>query len=371
MGLYERPGIVKRLRLPENRRILVVSDVHGNLEYLKGVLEKTSFGDNDELIIDGDFLEKGSDSLGTLRYIMELEKHGNVHTICGNCDDWFAFFKATPEADDKILRYILSKKRGILWDMCNECGIDPFDIECLNDCKKKLFMSFLEEWRFLSALPHAIETENFIFAHAAVNPKKRLDDHTIDEFVRCDYFMKTGRSFKKWVIVGHTPVVLYNKGRVCANPIVDRENMIVSIDGGCVLKDDGQLNCLIIPHKFSDRFFWDSYDDFKEYEALDAQTGSEKACYVPWDDSMVRVLERGEEFSRCRHVSSGYELDILTKYLFSDTEYTNCNDCTDYVLPVRKGDILKVIETTSRGYFCKKDGVSGWYYGKLEGKDYE
>lgn len=367
MGLYDRAGIVKRLRLPENKRILVISDIHGNLEYLKGVLAKANFSADDELIIDGDFLEKGSDSLGTLRYIMELSKGGNVHTVCGNCDDWFVIFKASPEADEHLLQYILRKKCGILWDMCDACGIDPFDIECFGDCKKKLFMSFQDEWRFLSSLPHAIETENFIFAHAAVNPKKRLSEHTIDDFVRCDYFMKKGYRFDKWVVVGHTPVVLYNKGRVCANPIVDRDAKIVSIDGGCVLKDDGQLNCLIIPHKFSDHFFWESYDKFKEYKALDAQTGSTQSCYVPWDDSLVQVLERGEEFSHCRHVSSGYELDILTKYLYSDTEFTNCNDCTDYVLPVRKGDMLKVVEVTSRGYFCKKDGVSGWYFGELEG----
>ena len=366
MGFYDRPARIQRLDLPEGRRILVISDIHGNLDYLKGVLEEAGFCGEDTLIIDGDFLEKGSDSLDTLRYLMKLSRGGNVHTVCGNCDDWFSLFQATPEADERTLRYMLHKKSGLLWDMCNECGIDPFEIDCLADCKKELFMSFLEEWRFLSALPHAIETENFIFSHAAVDPKKRLDDHTIDELVRCEYFMNTGRFFDKWVIVGHTPVVLYNKGRVCANPIVDREHKIISIDGGCVLKDDGQLNCLIIPHKFSEHFFWKSYDHFKEYRALDAQTGSREACYVPWDDSLVQVLERGGEFSHCRHVSDGYELDILTKYLYSNDEYTNCNDCTDYVLPVRKGEMLKVIEVTSRGYFCKKDGVSGWYFGEIE-----
>ncbi len=366
MGLYDRPAAVERLSLPENKRILVISDIHGNLPYLRGVLEKAGFCDEDELIIDGDFLEKGSDSLGTLRYLMELSKRGNVHTVCGNCDDWFRIFALPPEADDWVLHYILHKKSGLLWDMCNECGIDPFEMESLSACKKELFMGFLEEWRFLSALPHAIETENFIFAHASVDPQKKLDAHTVDDLVRFDYFLQTGRSFDKWVVVGHTPVVLYRKGIVCADPIVDREKKIVSIDGGCVLKDDGQLNCLIIPHKSSDRFFWETYDCFKEYTALDAQKGSSVSCYVPWDDSKVQVLERGEEFSRCRHVSSGYELDILTKYLFSDTEYTNCNDCTDYVLPVRKGDTLRVVETTSRGYFCKKGGVSGWYFGRLE-----
>ena len=77
------------------------------------------------------------------------------------------------------------------------------------------------------------------------------------------------------------------------------------------------------------------------------------------------MLERGEEFSRCRHVRTGYEMEILTKYLFTEEEVTGCNDSTDYVLPVRAGDELRIVEETSRGVLAKKDGVSGWYFGKI------
>ena len=40
-----------------DRRIIAVSDIHANMPYFKGLLEKISFSDADELIIDGDFLE--------------------------------------------------------------------------------------------------------------------------------------------------------------------------------------------------------------------------------------------------------------------------------------------------------------------------
>ena len=70
------------------RRLIAVSDIHANLLYLKGLLEKLSFSDSDELIIVGDFLEKGKHSLETLRYIMELYRQGNCRVLCGNCDIW-------------------------------------------------------------------------------------------------------------------------------------------------------------------------------------------------------------------------------------------------------------------------------------------
>ena len=78
------------------------------------------------------------------------------------------------------------------------------------------------------------------------------------------------------------------------------------------------------------------------------------------------VLRRGAEFSRIRHRRTGYEMDVLTKYLRETDDGTIVNDCTDYVLPLRAGDTVSVVETSSRGYFVKHNGVSGWYFGALE-----
>ncbi len=360
-----RPGNILRLNIPGNRRILVVSDIHGNLEYFKGLLAKVGFCDNDELIIAGDFLEKGPHSLETLRYIMSLAARGNVHPLCGNCDDWCTIFSATEQMDEHIMEYILTKKRGILWDMLNAAGLDLFEIGSFTACKETLARKFPAEWRFLTELPHAIETENFIFTHAGMDERKPLDAHTVDELFRVDHFMTLGRSFDKWVVVGHYPVQLYGTDKVCANPVVDREHKIISIDGACVLKDDGQLNAFIIPHKFSETFSFAAYDSFPERVVLDEQKAGDKSYYIRWGDSHVKVLQRGEEFSRCRHVRTGYEMDILTKYLFTDNEYTDCNDCTDCVLELHPGDIVRVVEETSRGYFVKHGGWSGWYFGEL------
>lgn len=52
---------IARLEPAPGRRILVVSDIHGNVPYLEGVLRQAGFCGRDELIIDGDFLEKGQE----------------------------------------------------------------------------------------------------------------------------------------------------------------------------------------------------------------------------------------------------------------------------------------------------------------------
>ena len=363
--MFEIPARVQSLKIPAGRRILAVSDIHGNLPYLRGLLEKAAFGADDELIVVGDFLEKGPESLNTLRFLMELSRRGNCRLLLGNCDSWNDIFLYPEEDDERVVRYILGKKVGLLWEMCNEAGLDPFDLEDFASVKRLLRRRFAEEWDFLESLPHAIETEHCIFAHAAVRPGKPLRAHTADELTRFDAFMKQGWRFDKWVIVGHWPVVLYHRDIVCANPIVDRESRIVSIDGGCVLKDDGQLNVLIVPEEGSGDFGFVSYDPFPLRTVKTAQAAGERSYYIRWGDSRVQVLRRGGEFSRCRHVRTGYEMDILTKYLFTGEEYTDCNDCTDYVLPLEPGDAVGVVEETSRGYFVKHKGVSGWYFGEL------
>ena len=361
-------ALVEKLDLRSGSRIIVISDIHANLPYFKGLLDKIGFSAEDQLIIDGDFLEKGQHSLDTLRFIMELCRQGNTHVVCGNCDDWHLIFDAswTWRAEEQTMRYLVQKKCGLLWDMCNSCGLDPFDLESFAEAKEVLREKFHREFEFLANLPYAIETEHYVFTHAGMLPDKPLAEHTRKELNRCDALLKKGWSFDKWVIVGHWPVVLYGEDKVCANPIIDRKKKIISIDGGCVLKDDGQLNALIIPFDGSEDFDFAAYDPFPVARVLQDQKPSDKSYYIRWGDSDVKVLQPGGEFSRCRHVRTGYEMDILTKYLFTNEEYTNCNDSTDYVLPLKAGDEVSIVEETSLGYLVKHKGTSGWYYGELE-----
>lgn len=89
------------------RRIIAVSDIHANMPYFRGLLEKIAFSDNDELIIDGDFLEKGERSLETLHFIMELAARGNCRAVCGNCDTWSDIISAERRYwDTRMLHYL-------------------------------------------------------------------------------------------------------------------------------------------------------------------------------------------------------------------------------------------------------------------------
>lgn len=348
------------------RRIIAVSDIHANMPYFKGLLEKVDFSENDELIIDGDFLEKGQNSLETLRFIMKLSERGNCHAVCGNCDTWADVIDAERRYwDERIVKYMTFKKSGLVWDMLTEMGVEINPELNFAPLIPELAERFKAEWDFLLTLPHVIETPHYIFVHGGIKPDVPIERQLGGDCMKFDDFMSYGYSFDKWVIVGHWPVMLYLPDHVCANPIIDREHRVISIDGGCSLKDDGQLNALIIPFEGSEDFSFEAYDPFPVRRVKTAQRGSKKSYYIRWGDNDVQVLRRGKEFSLVRHVRTGYEMEILTKYLYSDEEFCKCNDSTDLVLELEPGDEVSVVEETSRGCLVKHNGTSGWYWGEL------
>jgi protein phosphatase len=359
---------IRHAELPKKRRILAVSDIHGELDYFKSLLRKTEFGREDVLVLVGDMLEKGPDSLGTLRFVMALSETHTVLPLLGNCDEWSrAVDENDPWSESYVRAYVTENtfgNPGLLAQMCAEIGFAADEDMDIREMRAALRASFAPEFAFISKMPHVIETGNYTFVHGG---PPAGDPETWDAWscMKNDNLLGQGRSFDKWTVVGHWPVVLYGTDKVCANPIIAADRKIASIDGGCVLKDDGQLNALIIPEDGSTDFSFASYDPFPVRRVGTAQKGSEKSAYIRWGDNVVEILRLGEEFSLCRHVRTGYELEILTKFLYDHGGQVRCNDCTDYVLPLEAGDTVSVVEETSRGYFVKHNGMSGWYAGEL------
>jgi len=360
---------VQDVVFPAGKRVIAISDVHGNLPFLQGLLEKIRFTEEDILVIIGDLLEKGEQSLETLRYVMALSRTHTVYTLCGNCDNLLRdFLSSHGERDEDFfnLYYKTWKHRSMLGQMCEELGMELDGPEDMALARQELPLRFPEEIAFLRAMPIILRTERFIFVHGGIPREENLEELVSWRCMKNDNFLSQGRKFKRWVIVGHTPVTLYHDHVPCAAPLVDRASHIVSIDGGCVLKADGQLNALFLPEEGSEEFDWLAYDGMPVMTALDDQKGNKDCVNVRWGRSEVEILERGEEMTLCRHVETGRELPILNDYLYEKNGKTVCEDSTDLVLDVTAGERLSVVRRLSDRTLAKKKGVTGWYFGRLE-----
>ena len=359
---------VARPKLDEGARIIAVSDIHGNLAYLRGLTDKLRLRRDDQLILLGDLVEKGPASLETLRCVMELRKRCRVYPVLGNCDFWHLWVDgADPAGDESTLHHLLSQKAaarsGLILDMCGELGIDLREDTDLPILKSTLCRYFREEFDFLRSMPYALETDKYIFVHGGIPQGETLESAGPWRCMKLDNFYARRQHFKKWVITGHTPVCLYGRNTISAVPVVDPACRIISIDGGCVLKDDGQLNAFIIRRG---KFSWDWYDGFPTAVARTPQKKGARSAYIRWGDNLVTPLELGREWCRVQHDRTGYVMDVPTDFLYEEKGQLKVNDVTDYRPEVTVGDRLSVVRETDRGYWIKKNGVSGWYSGELE-----
>jgi len=355
---------VRPFRPEPGRRIIAVSDIHGNLPFFQNLLRKIRFSPDDILVLLGDLLEKGDQSLELARYVMDLQRTHTVYPMCGNCDGYVLRFLESDEWDQGFFSWFLPKHpETTLRQMAREGGFEQW--EDLPRLRADLREAFPEIWSWLRAMPTILEGEHLVFVHGGVPSLEHMEDLDGWRCMKNDYFLDQGRSFDKWVVVGHCPVTLYREKIPDSSPLLLRDRRIISIDGACVLKRDGQLNALLIPEDGSEDFSWTWWDGLPQYTALDPQPASPDPINIRWGHSRVEILAEGGEFTRCRHLESGRELDVLTRFLRQGKDGPWCLDSTDYRLPVAPGDVLSVSETTSRGVLAKKDGVTGWYFGRL------
>ena len=357
------PPVVKHVHVAPGRRIIAISDIHGNLEYLRGLLEKCALRPDDVIILVGDLLEKGPDSLGTLRYVMELSRQREVHALCGNCDFWHNFcdMPDDPEQDAFYLQYLVGRNRGwgdgIIAQMLHELHFDIAPDMDLAAAKDAVRRHFVPELDFLRSLPHIIETEDYTFVHGGLAIEKGAF-----ACMKLDAYRTVAKPHKKWTVVGHWPLVLYREDITDARPIIDDDLKLISIDGGCVLKDDGQLNAFFLPD-----MTWISYDKFPTAQVKTAQAESERHYYIRHGDNAVEILSEDGDFIRCRHIRTGYEMLVPADHILTrEGDRATVNDVTDYRPALAPGDEISVVRRTSRGYMCKHNGVSGWYDGELE-----
>ena len=358
---------VRQLDIPPGRRILVISDLHSNRDFLLALLEQAGFGPEDLLVLLGDFVEKRTGGLDTLHTVMDLSRRDNVIPLLGNCDDITVnFADGDPDIEPGFYDWYFKHwgEKCLLVEMGNAVGVPLRGREDYSALRRAVNTRFAPEIAFLRALPHIAVSDRYLFVHGGVPREEALDTLEGWRCMKNDHFLSQGHAFRRWCIVGHWPVTLYDPIVPSARPLVEWSRHIISIDGGCSLKLDGQLNALILPADGSENFSYLSWDGFPQVIALDPQAPSVPSINVRYAHNRVEILQAGGEFCRCRHVESGYELDILTDFLFHREDGIYCEDATDYRLPVSPGDRITAVRATSRGLLAKKDGVTGWYRGR-------
>jgi len=293
---------IKRIDLPDDRRVICISDIHGEIELFKALLNKVNFNEADVLILLGDLYLKGSKPHDTLKYCMELGEKPNVHILKGNCD--------------------------------------------------------IGEEQWLTDLPDIIETDKFIFSHSGLS-SENLHEQQSALSKKFDNFLETAPAFRKWIVVGHWPVAMFCHDFPRHNPIINEDKRIIAIDGGNVLKPDGQLNTFII---HGDQFSHEYVDKLPEIIIKKDQTESAGGLSITWLDRFVEIVEDTAPLCHVKHLQTGRILTVPKSQIWTDMQgrVCICDLATDHLLPVKAGDVVKLVEAFDDRIFAKVGDVSGW-----------
>ena len=364
-----------------NKRILIISDIHGGYDFFVKLLEKVNYTSDDILFILGDILEKGPDSLKTLRYVMELYEKGNVYMVLGN-NDHVCLHVLNDEKIDKYPKY-LKKIRSIYHDFGEELNVDlsndNIDNINLRDFNKLIRENYSKELNFIKNLPTIIESEDYLFAHASITDYNNMNKLDPYEVMRYDYFMRCDFVLPKMLFVGHYPTVAFTYDKCYLGPVTDFKKNITSIDGGYTSKIGGQINLLLINSKLNNNgilnnklselnYEFYSIDDLEQVEVVKDAKGKKASVIAIWDRERFKIVIKGKKSSLCLVEN---KLCIIPNYFIyyednatiygrkKDTKYF-CTDYTNEKLSLIKGEKVGIIKYLGKKVLIKKDNVIGF-----------
>lgn len=349
----------KKVTVPKYHRIIVISDIHGEIDLLKKLLNKVNFHQDDYLIINGDMCEKGTSSKEVIRYIMDLSSNfPNVHVTEGNCD---VLIEEVLNENPAILKYLARQKHSLLNEWLEELDFVLTEQTSVQEIKQLLWKHFRKEIDWLINLPTVIETEQYIFVHAGLEDIENWEDTDREIALSIPSFLEKNHQAKKFVVVGHWPVINYSTDIPSDNPIIDKDKKIIAMDGGNKVKPTGQLNAVILEQNTISYTYVDTFptrEVRKDFHADITMTGSINYPYY-----LIQPLAKEAFFTQCKQLETNRIVYVKNEYIHphNDGKFQVKTDISCAQLTVQKGEQVSIVDDNCTGYtLIKKDGQLGW-----------
>ena len=217
-------------------RIIATSDWHGLADRARALIAETGYDPKtDDLVILGDMIDRGPDSLGCIRYAQELQRQGAI-VLMGNHEDmamraYKSVFKDPyhPKYEGDDLAFHLNNGGDKFWDQS--------------------FMekpNMLEIIRWMESLPpwyRIVWDMTYFFVHAGWDFDRLPSAQRIDDLLwERDALFRRPVPDNCTVVFGHTPT---NHLRPDRHHLVFRDRGLVGVDCGGVF--GGNLAAISLP----------------------------------------------------------------------------------------------------------------------------
>lgn len=170
-----------------------IGDAHGCLDKLKSLIaacRQHAGGDEMLLVFLGDYIDRGPESAGVVRYMLSLQADAPHHVIAlkGNHEAWAL----------AVLDGVLPAAGWL--DNGGAATLSSYGASDVAELPKAHL-----DW--MRSLPLTYDDGRRLFVHAGVNPRKPLDaqdDHDLI-WIR-EPFLGANRDYGRLIVHGHTPL---------------------------------------------------------------------------------------------------------------------------------------------------------------------
>lgn len=141
----------------------LMSDLHGEFQKFLNMLDEIQFGSSDQLIILGDVIDRGPESIPLLQYIME---HNNMELLLGN-------------HEEMLLKSLINEDEEYYLCWMGNGGISTLSqLDLLSQEEQIDIIKYLRNCSMYKIL------DNYILSHAGVDTSLYTNGSNIEEFMR-------------------------------------------------------------------------------------------------------------------------------------------------------------------------------------------
>ena len=229
--------------------IYCISDIHGNYEGYKKLLEKVNFNDKDTLYVLGDVIDRGRQSI---KILQDMMMHPNIIPIIGNHEYMgiqclkFLMQEITEDSISSLSEDII---RGLLeWqNVGGQVTIDEFHKLSMEE--KQDIINYLEEFSLYEEV--TIKEKKYILVHAGLcnfTEERPLEDYKIHEMIfKAPEYLRVYYP-DKYLVTGHLPTcaIMENEKPY----FIFRGNNHIAIDCGSGCSGQMGMICLDTGEEF-------------------------------------------------------------------------------------------------------------------------
>ena len=226
----------------EMKRTIIISDIHGCITEFNALIKMSRYQpDQDQLIVIGDYVDRGPHSKEVVERLIHLTQQYGVIALRGNHDQRLIDLVriGNDHAVDKFLLY--GGKAAVKSYLGLDCSLDDIDASMVRHAAAFIASHYEHHITWMEQLPLYYEDNRHIYVHAGLNPNyANWKEQPEEDFMYIkERFLQHPNAVDKTVVFGHTNTsdihgiadIWFGEGKI-------------GIDGGCAYGQ--QLNALEI-----------------------------------------------------------------------------------------------------------------------------